>query len=71
MVYATCSVLAEENQRIAEEFLSKSPGFRLSPAGDVLRKERIALDDVGDYLELWPHRHGTDGFFAAVFERVT
>jgi 16S rRNA (cytosine967-C5)-methyltransferase len=71
LVYATCSVLAEENQRIAEEFLSKSPGFRLLPAEEVLRKERIAMDDVGDYLELWPHRHGTDGFFAATFERVT
>jgi 16S rRNA (cytosine967-C5)-methyltransferase len=21
----------------------------------------------GDYLRLWPHRHGTDGFFAAIW----
>ena len=70
LVYATCSILEEENQRIAEEFLSKSPGFRLRPAGELLAKERIAVTGIGDYLELWPHRHATDGFFAAAFERV-
>jgi 16S rRNA (cytosine967-C5)-methyltransferase len=35
----------------------------------VLEKERIALS-TGEYFELWPHTHGTDGFFAAVFERA-
>jgi 16S rRNA (cytosine967-C5)-methyltransferase len=70
LVYATCSILEEENQRIAEEFLSRSPGFRLRPAGELLTKERIAVTGIGDYMELWPHRHGTDGFFAAAFERV-
>jgi 16S rRNA (cytosine967-C5)-methyltransferase len=69
LVYATCSVLEEENRRIAEEFLSRNAQFSLRSAGDILKKERIALE-MGDYLELWPHRHGTDGFFAAVFERA-
>jgi 16S rRNA (cytosine967-C5)-methyltransferase len=68
LVYATCSILEEENRLVAEEFLAKQPGFSLIPAGEVLRAERIPLD-MGDYLELWPHRHGTDGFFAAIFER--
>jgi 16S rRNA (cytosine967-C5)-methyltransferase len=35
----------------------------------VLRKERIPVE-VGEYFEVWPHRHGTDGFFAAIFERA-
>ena len=68
LVYATCSFLDEENRLVAEEFLSRNAEFTLRPVGEILAKERIALD-MGDYLELWPHRHGTDGFFAAVFER--
>ncbi|MBI5438508.1 MAG: hypothetical protein HY936_06120 [Nitrosomonadales bacterium] len=35
----------------------------------ILRQQKIALD-TGDYLELRPHLHGTDGFFAAVLERL-
>ena len=35
----------------------------------MLAEQRIDLD-TGDYLSLWPHKHGTDGFFAAVLERV-
>lgn len=68
LVYATCSILEEENRDIAEEFLAAHPQFRLIPAGGVLEKERIELH-MGNYFELWPHRHGTDAFFAAVFER--
>jgi 16S rRNA (cytosine967-C5)-methyltransferase len=69
IVYATCSVLDEENRAIAEGFHSAHPHFRLIPAVEVLKKERIDIA-VGEYFEVWPHRHGTDGFFAAVFERA-
>lgn len=69
IVYATCSILEEENRRIAEDFLARNEGYALRPVREILTRERIALD-MDDYLELWPHRHGTDGFFAAVFERV-
>jgi 16S rRNA (cytosine967-C5)-methyltransferase len=68
LVYATCSILDEENRMVAQEFLSRNAEFALRPVGEILAKERIPLD-MGDYLELWPHWHGTDGFFAAVFER--
>ena len=47
----------------------EATGFALRRAADVLENQRIDLD-IGEYLELWPHRHGTDGFFAAVFERT-
>jgi 16S rRNA (cytosine967-C5)-methyltransferase len=68
LVYATCSILEEENRGIAGEFLADHAQFRSIPASEVLDKGRIRLD-MGEYFELWPHRHGTDGFFAAIFER--
>ena len=69
LVYATCSILPEENQHIVQAFLAAHPDFVLRPAGEVLQQQKIALE-MGDYLELRPHLHGTDGFFAAVLERV-
>ena len=69
LVYATCSVLQEENRDIVAEFLGENEAFRLVSAAQVLAQQRIALD-TGEFLELFPHRHGTDGFFAATLERV-
>jgi 16S rRNA (cytosine967-C5)-methyltransferase len=69
LVYATCSLLEEENENIVSAFLSAHPEFRLVPAGEVLADQRIDLE-MGDTLRLDPVRHGTDGFFAAVLERV-
>jgi 16S rRNA (cytosine967-C5)-methyltransferase len=69
LVYATCSILPEENQRIVQTFIENHPDFVLLSAGEVLRQQKIALE-CGEYLELRPHLHGTDGFFAAVLERI-
>jgi 16S rRNA (cytosine967-C5)-methyltransferase len=69
LVYATCSILPEENQHIVQAFLASHPDFVLLPAGDVLRQQKIPME-MGDYLELRPNLHATDGFFAAVLERV-
>ena len=68
LVYATCSLLAEENEAIVEAFLAGHPDFRLVPAGEALAAQRVPLE-MGEYLRLDPVRHGTDGFFAAVLER--
>lgn len=68
LVYATCSLLEEENQRVAENFLATHPEFDLVPMSKVLAEQKIPLE-MGDYLVLLPHVHQTDGFFAAVFER--
>ncbi len=68
LVYATCSILREENQGIVEAFLAAHPDFVLVPAGEALRQQHIALE-MGDYLQLTPYLHNTDGFFAAVLER--
>jgi 16S rRNA (cytosine967-C5)-methyltransferase len=68
LVYATCSLLDEENDGIVEKFLAGHPDFELVPMHKVLLEQRIPLE-MGDTLKMMPHKHGTDGFFAAVFER--
>jgi 16S rRNA (cytosine967-C5)-methyltransferase len=69
LVYATCSLLAAENEEVAARFAaSVKSDFTVVPCGAALAGQRIALE-AGDTLRLWPHRHGTDGFFAAAFER--
>ena len=67
LVYATCSLLAEENDAIVAAFREKHPDFSLLPASTLLGKQGIACD--GDVLRLLPHQHNTDGFFAAALER--
>ena len=67
-MYATCSILAEENELIVEAFLAAHPEFVLLPASEVLAQQNIPLD-MGQYFKLTPHIHGTDGFFAAAMER--
>ncbi len=68
LVYATCSILEEENAAIVDAFLQAHPDFHRLSAKDLLAKQGIALD-CGDDMRLLPHRHGTDGFYAAVLER--
>jgi len=68
LVYATCSVLDEENEAIVQSFLASHPDFSLVPVSKVLAEQKVELE-MGDYLKLLPHVHQTDGFFAAVMER--
>jgi len=78
LVYATCSVLPEENEAIAEAFSAANPGFVLQDAGELLASLKVpdaaglcAGGESGTrYLRLWTHRHATDGFFAAVWNRA-
>jgi 16S rRNA (cytosine967-C5)-methyltransferase len=69
LIYATCSLLSDENEAIAEAFLAAHPDFKLIPANEVLAQQQIPVD-TGVYLKLLPHLHQTDGFFAAVFEKA-
>ncbi len=67
LVYATCSILAEENEAVADDFATAHPRFRPLSCDEVLAGQRIALS-AGERMRLWPHLHATDGFFAAAFE---
>jgi 16S rRNA (cytosine967-C5)-methyltransferase len=68
LVYATCSILDEENEAIVAQFMASHDDFFLVPIKDVLAEQKIALE-MQDYLKLAPHLHQTDGFFAAALER--
>src|SRR5450759_1327255 len=68
LVYGTCSILREENEEIAADFLLSHPKFRLLSVAEVLGRLNIDVPDAGDYLRLSPELHHTDGFFAAIFE---
>jgi len=77
LIYATCSLLAEENEAIADAFSAAQPDFTPLPAGELLAQLKVPQaaslasggDDGQRHLRLWPHRHQTDGFFAAVWQR--
>jgi 16S rRNA (cytosine967-C5)-methyltransferase len=70
LVYATCSLLPEENSDIVDAFLAAHPQFVRRAAGEVLAAHGITVALCGPDLQLAPHTHGTDGFYAAVLERT-
>lgn len=71
LIYATCTVLAAENQRVVDTFLSRHKDFSLLPLRDAWPERAAAIaDPSGDYLFMTPHRHDTDGFFAAILQRA-
>lgn len=63
LVYSTCSVEREENESVAQEFLDNNNNFSLLE----LPQQDPAL--MPGAMRTWPHRHDTDGFFMAAFER--
>jgi 16S rRNA (cytosine967-C5)-methyltransferase len=73
LVYATCSVLKEENEAIAEAFGAANKEFTPLETESLLTHlgvERAETLVSGPYLRLWPHLHQTDGFFAAVWQKT-
>ena len=74
LVYATCSLLAEENERVVERFLASPAGEGFEP--DPVRPDELlagqdpaALTPAGHFASL-PREGGPDGHFAARFTRV-
>lgn len=72
VIYATCSLLPEENEQQIEKFLKKNDGFKLLPAKDVWIE--LEMGDYpaknADYLRLTPAQNNCDGFFACVLEKL-
>ena len=77
LVYATCSILPQENEEIAAAFSAAHPDFVLTPVVELLTQLKVpeaeklcsGQPNPGEYLRMWPHIHNTDGFFAAVWTR--
>lgn len=65
LVYSTCTVLRRENQAVVADFLAEHPDYMLEP---------FALPgpcgQTAGEITLWPHIHGTDGFFIAKLRRA-
>ena len=78
LVYATCSLLPQENEAVAEAFGATHPEFQPLYVAELLEAQKVegapGLCQGGEsgrrYLRLWPQRHQTDGFFAAVWQRT-
>ena len=71
LVYATCSLLPAENQQVVDDFLANHPAFYRQPVGPRLARYTANLPLDGPDLRLWPHRHGTDGFYGGVLVKAT
>ncbi len=77
LVYATCSLLPAENEAIAAAFSAANSDFSPLEVADILTHLKVegaaglcsGPVSGGEYLRLWPHRHRTDGFFAAVWQK--
>ena len=73
LVYATCSLLRDENEVIAEAFTAANSGFQPLEVSALLT--HVGVQDAatlcsGNYLRLWPNQHQTDGFFAAAWQKA-
>ena len=64
LVYSTCSLERDENEAVVTEFLKHETAFLLNPT-----IVPATFRTAEGFLRTFPHRHGTDGFFAAVIER--
>ena len=68
LIYATCSLEPEENERVVEGFLSRNPAFTRAPRSETSVPAEL-LTDAGDFQSL-PQRHGIDGAYAARLVRA-
>lgn len=69
LVYATCSILPDENEAVVAGFLAQHPAFAPVDAAAELARLGIPLD-TGPALKLAPDTHGCDGFYATVLHRA-
>ena len=67
MLYSTCSLSIEENEKVAERFLEENKNYRLMPISDT---GYLEIDGKG-MVTLFPDKNGSDGFFFARFQRIS
>ena len=70
LIYATCTILEEENEKVVQRFLGERDDFVRVPVKEIWGRAQAERAGDGLSLRLYPHRHDTDGFFAAVLRRT-
>lgn len=72
LVYATCSLLDEENPAITAAFLATHPDFQVMQASQILERQGVTMSEgmpADGSLKLLTHKHGTDCFYALCMQR--
>ncbi len=69
LVFATCSLEPEEGEDLGPWVSGHLPGFVPVDVSSIFPSGAKGLTTPEGFLRTWPHRHGTDGFFAAVWEK--
>ncbi len=69
LIYATCTILEHENEKVVERFLAERPDFVRVPVKEIWGRELGEKVGDGLTLRLLPQTHDTDGFYAAVLRR--
>jgi 16S rRNA (cytosine967-C5)-methyltransferase len=65
--YVTCSPHRRETSDVVEQVLAGGSDFELMDPAELL--PTMSRTRRGPYLQLWPHRHGTDAMFGAFLRR--
>ena len=69
LVYATCSILPQENEDQVRAFLARHPEYEIAPMAALLPEALAGRE--GEYgLQMFAHRDGTDGFYVCRMRRV-
>jgi 16S rRNA (cytosine967-C5)-methyltransferase len=69
LVYSTCTLVSGENEEVVEELLAERPDLQRAVPREKESPLHALLDESGD-LRCLPHKHNTDGFYAARLERA-
>lgn len=67
LVYSTCTVNKEENEKTVEVFLASHPDFELIPIEHL--PHQLVEKQQGGMLQVFPQDFGSDGFFVAAFRK--
>ena len=66
LIYATCSLLREENEEVVANFLRENPGWKQISVREILGRSRSRVFEKGQFFRSYPHLHQTDGFAAGI-----
>lgn len=71
LFYATCSLLKDENEEVVGDFLSRHADFERADLAEYAQRTGLTSFISDNTLRLFPHTHGTDGFFCVALQRKT